>query len=312
MSKSIILFDMDGVLLEQVGYHTALIAAVKRIGAALGMPNAAITPGEIGRFEAMSVTNEWDSQSICAALMLIDLWKLDGSIRYDRITPRNPIVTEEGPDISAFLDRFTEIGDDPGPRAYEILANENPWLDTAQREYLELILFNTRDIYSSPLLPAYQETVLGSEVFQQHYGLTPRLNAESFLMTQDSRVMTDSKHAELLDWLDMPEHQAGILTNRPCKTPPGYLSSPEAEIGAKIVGLTDLPLMGSGTLAWFAETQIHIPDHLLFKPHPLHALGLLQLILGQTVEDALRMSYDLLEAAVRGLPGRHWIAPGLR
>lgn len=295
MSKSIILFDMDGVLLKQVGYHTALIAAVKRIGAALGMPNAVITPGEIGRFEAMSVTNEWDSQSICAALMLIDLWKLDGSIRYDRITPRNPIVTEGAPDISAFLDRFTEIGDDPGPRAYEILAGENPWLDAAQREYLEVILFNTRDIYKSPLLPAYQETVLGSKVFQQHYGLTPRLNAESFLMTQDTRVMTDSKLAELQDWLHMPEHQAGILTNRPCKTPPGYLSSPEAEIGAQFVGLPDLPLMGSGTLAWFAETQLHVADHLLFKPHPLHALGLLQLILGQTVEDALRISNDLLE-----------------
>ena len=83
MTKSIILFDMDGVLLEQEGYHTALMAAVKRIGAALGMPNAAITPTEIARFEAMSVTNEWDSQSICAALMLIDLWKQDGSIRYD-------------------------------------------------------------------------------------------------------------------------------------------------------------------------------------------------------------------------------------
>ena len=150
MSQSIILFDMDGVLLEQLGYHTALTAAVKRIGAALGMPNATITPAEIGRFEAMSVTNEWDSQSICAALMLIDLWKVDGTVRYEGVAPRAPIVTENAPDISAFLDRFTEIGDDPGPRAYQILAAENPWLKADQRDYLELILFNTRDIYTSP------------------------------------------------------------------------------------------------------------------------------------------------------------------
>ena len=100
--------------------------------------------------------------------------------------------------------------------------------------------------------------------------------------------MTDSKLAELQNWLDQPEHAAGILTNRPCQTPPGYLSSPEAEIGAQFVGLPGLPLMGSGTLAWFAETQLHVPNHLLFKPHALHALGLLQLILGQPVEDALR------------------------
>ena len=295
MTKSIILFDMDGVLLEQEGYHAALMAAVKRIGAALGMPNAAITPVEIGRFEAMSVTNEWDSQSICTALMLIDLWKLDGTIRYDRVTPRTSLVTEDAPDISAFLDRFTEIGNDPGPRAYQILTAENPWLDSAQREYLELILFHTREIYTSPLLPAYQETVLGSQAFQEHYGLTPQLHCDSFLMTQDTRVMTDSKLAEFQNWLDQPDHAAGILTNRPCKTPPGYLSSPEAEIGAQFVGLPNLPLMGSGSLAWFAETQSHVPDHLLFKPHALHALGLLQLILGQPVENALQIGNDLVE-----------------
>ncbi len=295
MNKSIILFDMDGVLLEQNGYHTALIAAVKRIGAALGMPNAAITPAEIGRFEAMSVTNEWDSQSICTALMLIDLWKLDGSIRYSGVTPRTPIVTEDAPDISAFLDRFTEIGDNPGPRAYQILTKENPWLSADQREYLELILFHTRDIYTSPLLPAYQETVLGSEVFQRHYGLTPQLNTVSYLLTHDTRVMTDSKLADFQAWLAQPDHKAGILTNRPCKTPPGYQGSPEAEIGAQFVGLPGLPLMGSGSLAWFADTQLHVEDHLLFKPHPLHALGLLQLILGQSVEDSLRIANDLLE-----------------
>jgi phosphoglycolate phosphatase-like HAD superfamily hydrolase len=295
MTKSIILFDMDGVLLEQEGYHTALMAAVKRIGAALGMPNAAITPTEIARFEAMSVTNEWDSQSICAALMLIELWKLDGSIRYEQPTPRVPVVTEDTPDISGFLDRFTEIGDDPGPRAYQILTAENAWLDEAQRDYLELILFHTREIYTSPLLPVYQESVLGSQVFQDHYGLAPQLHCDSYLMTQDTRVMSDSKLAELQNWLDQSEHAAGILTNRPCKTPPGYLSSPEAEIGAQFVGLPGLPLMGSGTLAWFAETQLHVPDHLLFKPHALHALGLLQLILGRPVEDALQISNDLME-----------------
>lgn len=295
MTKSIILFDMDGVLLDHVGYHTALMAAVKRIGASLGMPNATITLTEIRRFEAMSVTNEWDSQSICTALMLIDLWKLDGDIRYDRVTPRIPFVTEKTPNISAFLDRFTEIGDDPGPRAYQILVAENPWLNSAQREHLELILFQTRDIYASPLLPAYQETVLGSQVFQETYGLPPQLHCDSFLMTADTRVMNNSKLAEFQSWLSQPDHAAGILTNRPNKTPSGYLSSPEAEIGARFVGLPELPLMGSGTLGWFAQTQLHIPDHLLFKPHALHALGLLQLILGQPMGNALQNGHDLLE-----------------
>jgi hypothetical protein len=73
------------------------------------------------------------------------------------------------------------------------------------------------------------------------------------------------------------------------------MGSPEAEIGAAFVGLPDLPVMGSGTMAWFAETQLHIPDYSLFKPHPLHALGLLQLILGQPVEAALQIGQALVE-----------------
>ena len=294
MNRSIILFDMDGVLLEQRGYHTALIAAVKRIGAALGAPNAAITPAEIGRFEAMSVTNEWDSQSIVTALILIQLWRQDGSIRYEGIHPRAPL-TDEAPDISAFLDRYTGIGDNPGISAYHLLSAENPWLDADQREYLELILFHTREIYVSPLLPAYQESVLGSRVYQTHYGLTPQFETEGYLKTEDLRTMSAAHLAAFREWLRQPNHAAGILTNRPSSTPPGYLGSPEAEIGAEFVGLPDLPIMGSGTMAWFAETQLHIPDYSLFKPHPLHALGLLQLILGRSVEDSLRIGQALVD-----------------
>ena len=293
MSQSIILFDMDGVLLEQLGYHTALIAAVQRIGAALGAPNAAITHAEIGRFEALSVTNEWDSQSIVTALILIQLWQQDGSIRYDGIQPREPL-TDAAPDISAFLDRFVEIGDNPGVSAYQLLVAENPWLDADQRDYLELLLFHTREIHVSPLLPAYQESVLGSKTYHEHYGLTPQFETEGYLMTEDVRTLSDAHLAALRAWLGQPDHAAGILTNRPSSTPPGYLGSPEAEIGAKFVGLPDLPVMGSGTMAWFAETQLHVPDYSLFKPHPLHALGLLQLILGRPVENALQIGQALV------------------
>lgn len=295
MSQSIILFDMDGVLLEQNGYHRALIAAVRRIGAALGAPNAAITENEIERFEAMSVTNEWDSQSIITALILIQLWQQDGSIRYDSDEPR-PALTEEAPDIPGFLDRFIDVvADNPGVSAYHMLVNENPWLDADQRAYLELILFNTRDISTSPLLPAYQESVLGSRKFQEHYGFTPKMETKGYLMTEDVRTMDDAHLAAFRQWYAQPGHAAGILTNRPSITPPGYMGSPEAEIGAAFVGLPDLPVMGSGTMAWFAKTQLHVPDYSLFKPHPLHALGLLQLILGQPVEAALQIGQALVD-----------------
>ena len=54
-----------------------------------------------------------------------------------------------------------------------------------------------------------------------------------------------------------------------------------------------LPLLGSGMLAWFASAQCGLPDHTFYKPNPIHALALMQLCWGLSVEDALIKAYEL-------------------
>ncbi len=287
MLENIILFDMDGVLLKPGGYHESLKTSVIRIGKALGIPKTKLRDDQIARLESLSVTNEWDSLAICTGVMLTHVWRNDAKIRLTTLEPSSKIVIDGPPDFDSFLDHFSDVGDLPGHRAYDIILDSNPWLTPAQRKYLSDVLHHCRDIYHSPILPAYQETVLGSEVFHRTYGLDSQLSIQSYLLHHDQPLLSDKNMQALQSWLVEPTNTAGILTNRPCSTPTGHISSPEAELGAQLVGLDHLPLLGSGMLAWYASTQQNLPRHAFFKPNPIHALALLLMCMGTPIHNAL-------------------------
>lgn len=293
MTSKYILFDMDGVLLQPGGYHQALKATVRRIGIALGVPAVDLSDDQIAHFEALSVTNEWDSAAICAALTLLKAWQFDPDVRFGENPLEGDVLTEQEPEIDPFLETFDDVRDLPTVSAYEKIARENPWLKDGQRDHLKKILYYSRDIYQSPVLPWHQETVLGSKAFQSNYGLEPELKTESYLSQYDRQVMTPGTKKSIQQWLANPDHRAGIMTNRPSGTPPGYLSSPEAELGARLVEVDHLPLLGSGMLAWFASTQCDLPDHTFLKPNPVHALALMQMCRDESATNALRLAYDL-------------------
>lgn len=291
--NQIYLFDMDGVLLTPNGYHTSLRASVKRIGRALGAPNADLSPEAIAKLEALSVTNEWDSLAIAAALTLLHVWKYDPTIQLNGLTPHPAQIVGTSPDFEGFLETFTDVGDLPGHSAYQKILKEVTWLTEDQQQHIRNVLHESRNLSRSLTQPAYQETVLGSRTYQEHYRLEPQLDLESYLIKYDQPVMTEKQYAKFQNWLNDPEHAAGILTNRPSRTPSDYLSSPEAELGAQLIGMDHLPMLGSGLLAWYAVTRRSLPDYVYFKPNPVHSLGLLQMTQGQSAEAALSKAADL-------------------
>jgi hypothetical protein len=300
MTTEIYLFDMDGVLLEPRGYHESLRTSVKRIGAALGAPHTDLADNQIAKFEALTVTNEWDTLAICTALILLDIWRVDGKVRLDGIAPNTIVILDQKTDFDEFLATFEDVGNLPGYSCYQKIINDNPWLNNNQRDYLQHILFNCRDIYQSPTLPIHQETVLGSQKFHETYDLNPKLDTQSYLLIHDRPIFNKNNQKIFSRWLGKSTNFAGILTNRPSSTPPGYLSSPEAELGAELVGLGDLPILGSGILAWYAKTQLGLPDYSLLKPNPVHTLALLQMCLGCSRNEALDKAVSLWreEAAI--------------
>jgi len=288
---------MDGVLLKPEGYHKSLATSVHRFGQALGAPSTTITEDQIARFEALNITNEWDSLAICVALTLVHLWQINGKIRLNGIEPKAIPLTHERPDFDGFLKTISDGGHLPGVTAYHFLIDQNPWLSTDQRAHLGILLENCRDIYQSLTLPSHQETVLGSRTFEVHYNIKPKLNTESYLLLYDQRLMTKEQYRRLREWLINPDHHAGILTNRPSRTPPGFLSAPEAELGIELIGLNDLPYVGSGILGWYAATHCQLDDHTLLKPNPVHTLTLLQRCLGRSLIDSLQAAVALWQGS---------------
>jgi len=293
MTHQFFLFDMDGVLLKPRGYHQSLQASVHRIGAALGAPNTELSENQIARFEALDVTNEWDSLAISTALILIHLWEYDPDLRLDGLSPDRETITQSKPDFDQFLGEFSYQSELPGRSAYHFLLKKHAWLTREQQTHLFTILHFCRDIFKSPTLPGHQETVLGSQVFTENYNLSSKLSTDSYLLKFDRPLLSGRQKDSLRKWLLDPSHHAGIMTNRPSSTPPGYLSSPEAELGAKLVGLEDLPVLGSGMLAWYAVTQRQLPDFTFLKPNPVHALALLQMCGGNSARQALNLAADL-------------------
>jgi hypothetical protein len=207
--------------------------------------------------------------------------------------PCSCLISDQKPNFDSFLKLLPDGGDLPGETAYTFLLDHHPWLNEEQRAHLWKILSQCRDIYQSLTLALHQENVLGSKAFHDHYRLQPRFDTHSYLLKYDRPLMSDQQYILLREWLKLPNHKAGILTNRPSRSPDGYLSSPEAELGMALIGLEDLPYIGSGMLAWFAVNNCQLPDHALLKPNPIHALTLLQRCLGQTLTTSLERAVSL-------------------
>jgi hypothetical protein len=294
MTNKFLLFDMDGVLVAPGGYRQALKSSIRRMGRAIGIPKAEISEQQIAHFEALSITNEWDTLAICTALMLIQVWEIDHRIR---LTAHNhPSVVKNlttNPNFQQFLNTFTEVGPLPGHSAFKKIKKEFPGLNLEQLQHLKEILYKCRDINNSLTLPSHQETVLGSHTFNAYYGLEPQLNTESFLLKYDKPAISSDQQLRLINWLENQKHYAGILTNRPNSTPEHHLSAPEAEMGARLVGMDNFPILGSGMLYWYAKTQSSLPEHSLLKPNSVHVLALLQICLGKSPSKAIHSAFLL-------------------
>ena len=89
----ILLFDMDGVLLESGGYHHAFQETVNLVGRLLGYQRVKLTPQDIAAFEAAGVFSEWDSSAMCAALLLENLWAEHPALTLPP-TPTPPVLPE--------------------------------------------------------------------------------------------------------------------------------------------------------------------------------------------------------------------------
>ena len=293
--KTILLFDMDGVLLEPRGYHRALQDTVQTMGESLGFINPQLSQQEIYAFEAAGITSEWDSAALFLGLMMKEIWQTQPEMNPPETLTSTPAGsrTRQTPDWRTFLTRLDKRQDTqrtPRERAADVLKEE---LSSDKQEIIEDLVAGAHEARRSITHRIFQEFVLGSERFQKVYQLRPQFNCRSYLEQFDRPLLSSQSSQKLSDWLSIEGQSSAILTNRPSRPLEDHFGTPEAEMGAALVGLEDLPVIGHGEMAWLAEEREQPLDDIR-KPSPVHALAALLVSLGTPKLQSLLASQKLV------------------
>ena len=292
----ILLIDMDGVLLEPRGYHAALRETVSLVGSALGYERVNLIPEEIADFEAAGVSSEWDSAAICVALLLENLWDTypDLTLPATLFLTFHPTHDIPPPDFRRFFHLLAQAHLQallPLVRAEQLIMNNAVLRTGLQKQAIQDILRNARQIGNSLTHRIFQELVLGSKVFTKTYAQLSCLNVQGYLLKHDRPTLSNRARVNFLEWLQAANHRAVILTNRPSRSPAGY-GTPEAEIGARGAGLEMLPIVGLGDLSWLND-QLSSDCQSFLKPSPVHVLAALLRAIGIPREHALKIAAAL-------------------
>ncbi len=296
----ILLLDMDDVLLKPEGYHRALQETVRLVAACLGYSSVNLSEADIRAFEASGVYSEWDTAAICAALLLENAWKLDPSIHLLQHANQQTAAAHSlaPPDFRHFarlLGKPELLPLRPLERAERLLLSHGNTYSADQQDQLRHILRSARSAEGSLTHCTFQELVLGSQVYTQVYALPAVLNTPSYLTLYDRPLITPKCAQELIRWLDHPGRRAAIFTSRPSQPLPGVFSTPEAELGAKLVGLEKIPILGLGGLLWLSKQRQAGPQAFV-KPSTVHVLSALLLSQGNPLEtclvEAARLALD--------------------
>jgi hypothetical protein len=295
----ILLFDMDGVLLESRGYHLALQETVRRMAAALGFAPGSLSADDIAVFESAGITCEWDSAAICAAQLLTTVWQdrpncpLPLSLAALPPLPAAPRPLPDFGALAAALGTPDQIGLHPLERAERHFLADGGLSPTQTSILLDLIR-TARDRERSLTHRTFQELVLGSREFAHSHGMPAVLECESYLSKYDRSSLTPADANRLERWVSIPGQRAVIITSRPSRPPEGIFSTPEAELGAQLVGLPELPILGWGGICWLGQ-QHEVDPQSFLKPSPIHALAGLRMAMGEMQETALTAAWELVE-----------------
>ena len=271
----IYLFDMDGVLLHARGYHRALQETVRLAGESLGRSAIHLSQAQIDRFEALGVSSEWHSSALCLAVLMIEE---QTGVRSAELDLQALFAALEAQSLGQpALER--------GLAALTALANRSG----IALDGLTEVFARSESIEHSLTMNWFQELVLGSQAYQSLYRKPPRFSNGSYLQMYDERKLSPQNAERILAWAGSNGRAAAIMTNRPSSGPPNFAGAPDAEMGAALVGLNSLPLIGFGEITWLAErTEQEVGT--LTKPSQVHALAAILAAISWPVEDSLHFA----------------------
>jgi hypothetical protein len=305
----VLIFDVDGVLVEAQGYQQALQDTIAHFSRALGVGDWPPCEQEVRQFEAHGMSSEWDICAACVAALLIERWaeepdltppaEWERALAHWRARPRS----RQRPDY-VMLARQIGSGMKAGlPVAVAVRrvieGRARPWLGEGWQtlaRMLDRLFGDVHDVQHSPVTRHFQHLVLGSERIEPTYGLPAEFSTPSYLEEYDRSLLSPRARDQV-----QRSREAGwamaMCTLRPSSPPleeveKGQGYAPEAELARSLVGLQDIPAIGQGHMLWLAR-QRGAKVQELMKPLPAQALAAVGASLGAPESQALQAAYEL-------------------
>lgn len=306
--RTLLLLDVDGVLIAPSGYKCALQAALDYYAEKMGQPSFGLTLDEIAYFESLGMTNEWLAGPMCLAAILIAAGQakpgvIRGTLDEMLAAIRTSRQSVPRPDFIALANEIIT--------AYPIAVHEaEPHLKTltAKLPQMQPVLDELLgDIWppAGPVGTIIQQFTLGHTRFEQTYGLKSVLASESLLATLDRPNLSTDMSARLIGRLGNGLG-ASIFTARPSLPPRGvgeddlggleqFNFPPEAEFAVETLGLLGtVPLIAEGRTMWL-EAQFGKVRGSYIKPSPVQALAAIGAALSHDERAALLAAGALVE-----------------
>ncbi len=286
----ILLFDMDGVLVQPGGYGAGADVTLKYFLDKFHLPVYADDHRMRVWFEAAGVSSEWDMVPITLAVILDRVLGFcpseqplqnfeqvsrhfekvvipETEFKFQSIVQTlQPHFSRQPAPADAILDL---IQSDEGGRIFPALK--------IHPDLARLILRHSRDEGNSAVNRIFQNYVLGDKIFKQVYGNEAEFEAESVLLKYDRPLLLPEWQKRILQLRQEKKVFPVVYTARPSATPrekqDGQLGySPEAEMALSLLGLETVPVVGYGRLVYTGSVYGVDADSLV-KPSPFQALA---------------------------------------
>ena len=188
----IILFDVDGVLLQSLAYRVSLQNTIRYFSQRLGLGELTLTDDDVEGFESQSITVEWDSGAISVAALLVE--RLKGRRTATRKLPDEiwgavdtlgaRTTSIERPDFSALARRIgaaTPPGQLPSSTALKLFSDDLP----IAAPWLGQLLSDCYSIDHAPAMQLFQNYALGHKQYERYYRLPAHVEGPPLLEELD-------------------------------------------------------------------------------------------------------------------------------
>ena len=304
---TVLLLDIDGVLVSPGGYRAALHATLNYFVNLMGLPHFEFPEEKLAGFERRGITSEWDMVPLLLGVLWNDI--LSHQTRVNLPASVSSAAVEIGLHLNGYRPSDLIIPE------FELVAGQYP-ADTALKNGFfssipmplrTNLLHRSRDVHFSQTMRIFQHFTLGNQAFTQTYDLPVEVETELLLHKYDRSNINDT----IRDKLRQPGLHLAAFTARPSAPPreveaPPLGYAPEAEIALDLVGLPDIPLISFGKLQYLGEQRGYDPEVLL-KPSPVQALAGIAAALTGDEWAALQAACDWyetgqLKGVLAGLP----------